>query len=146
MDSDEYYFDFAEAKDLYIKAGHDGSVVSLYTYFKLPTLRFEKPEGYFVPFIHKLNQDTISGVPEYPFYCDPTRRINCTDVIELPIKMHHFSWVRKDIQMKIRNSSAKGNIENSQLLSDWDKAGTGSFIKDYNTSLIEVPNLFGISI
>ncbi|HYG49274.1 MAG TPA: hypothetical protein VD905_00150, partial [Flavobacteriales bacterium] len=61
MDTDEFYKDFVRAKELYIQSGADGSVCSLYTYFRWPTLRFETPDGYFVPFIHKLTAGTHAG-------------------------------------------------------------------------------------
>jgi hypothetical protein len=121
-------------------------VCKLYTYFKSPTLRFDTPDGYFVPFIHELKPDTFAGDRQYPFYVDPTRRINETDVIELPVFMHHFSWIRKDINRKVRNSSAKRNIERSTLLADClsDDTKAGSFVKDYGKSLIEVTDRFQI--
>jgi hypothetical protein len=145
IDCDEYYEDFGACKKLYIDSGYEGSVCKMYTYFKRPTLRFENPDNYYVPFIHKLDKWIESGQPGYPFYVDPTRRINTDDVIELPIFMHHFSWVRNDIERKIRNSTAKKNIERSQLLQDYHSdVKAGSFIVDYGQHLIEVENIFKI--
>lgn len=148
LDNDEYYEDFGEAKNLYIKAGKAGSVCKLYTYFKLPTLRFDTPDGYFVPFIHELRADSQAGMRNYPFYVDPTRRINETEVIELPVYMHHFSWVRKDIERKCRNSSAKENIERGTMLQDYysPNIGPGYYVKDYDKKLVNVPNLFSINL
>lgn len=146
MDSDEYYFDFGNCKNLYIESGHAGSVVSLYTYFKKPIWRLETPEAYFVPFIHKLHEHTISGAATYPYYVDPTRTINETDVVQLQLKMHHFSWVRKDIGFKVRNSSAKRNIDKSHFVEDWNNASAGMYVRDYHSRLIEVPNLFNIEL
>jgi hypothetical protein len=146
MDCDEFYEDFAKAKQLYIDSGKPGSVCSLYTYFKLPTLRFETKDGYFVPFIHELKPETQAGVRHYPFYVDPTRRINETEVVELPVTMHHFSWIRKDIERKCRNSSAKENIEKGTMLQDYysDQVGPGYYVKDYDKKLISVPDSFNL--
>lgn len=146
LDCDEYYEDFGAAKELYIKSGKPGSVCSLYTYFKLPTLRFETKDGYFVPFIHELKPDTQAGTRHYPFYVDPTRRINETEVVELPVTMHHFSWVRKDIERKCRNSSAKENIEVGTMLLDYHapEVGPGYYVQDYCQKLIEVPDSFNL--
>lgn len=146
MDCDEYYEDFGEAKQLYINSGHKGSVCKLYTYFGEPTLRFENPDGYYVPFIHELRPDTKAGDTKYPFYCDPTRRINETDIVELPVFMHHYSWVRNNIERKCRNSSAKSNIEKGTMLKDYysKELGPGYYVKDYKQRLIEVENIFGI--
>jgi hypothetical protein len=149
MDCDEYYEDFAAAKESYLKtAAPHGSACSIVTYFKRPTLRFDSLDGYFVPFIHPLHTGTVTGVPTYPHYVDPTRRINCETSIILPVTMHHFSWVRRDIGMKARNSSAKHNIANGTMLRDHadPKVGPGFYVQDYDKKLIEVENIFGIHI
>lgn len=150
LDCDELYNNFDSLLYSYIQAeqaGHDGSCIKMYTYFKSPTLALETPDNYYVPFIHKLYPTTRAGSPTYPFYCDPTRKINNTKIVFLPGGfMHHFSWVRKDIHRKIRNSSAKKNIERSNLLEDYHKAEAGYYLKDYNQHLVAVQNLFNINI
>jgi len=148
MDCDELYEHFKYAKEQYMNSGADGSVASIVTYFKKPTLRLRAYDNYYVPFIHKLHQNTVTGVREYPFYVDPTRRINTTDypfLITSP--MHHFSWVRKDINRKIMSSSARKNILKSQLEEDYNapNLGEGFYLKDYGQKLIEVEDLFGLS-
>lgn len=144
LDCDEYYSNFAEAKELYHNSGLAGSVCRMHTYFKKPTLRLETQESYFVPFIHRLHPNTTAGVKHYPFYVDPTRRINETHVGELPITMHHFSWVRKDIDRKARNSSAKGSLARGTLLADYNnhEVGAGFFVRDYESKLVEVADEF----
>lgn len=146
MDCDEYYENFGEAKRLYAESGCAGSVCRLHTYFAKPTLRLETPENYFVPFIHELKPDTMAGASKYPFYCDPTRRVNETDVVELPIWMHHFSYVRRDMHRKINNSSAKANIlkRKDVLFEDLRDAKPGYYCRFYQQKLIEVPDLFNI--
>lgn len=147
MDCDEYYHDFGNAKQQYINSGHNGSVCKIFTYFKKPTLRFEDEDCYYVPFIHELKKDTEAGVKKYPFYVDPTRRINETDVVLLHIHMHHFSYIRNNIERKIRNSTAKVNIQNSNLLKDYYSPDLkeGYHVKDiFNQKLIEVPDTFNI--
>jgi len=143
IDVDEYYHDFATAKQLYFDSGRAGSVCRMYTYFKRPTLRLEQPENYYVPFIHEIKRHTRTGFQDYPFHVDPTRKINESDVGELPIKMHHFSWVRKSIARKARNSSAK-NL--SQHLHYYDIAENGTYLPFYQSKLIETENLFNIDI
>ena len=143
MDVDELYEDFAGAKRLYFDSGAQGSVCKMRTYFKEPTLMYEQIENYYVPFIHELHWDTRLSL-SYPFYVDPTRRVVTGRVVELPIFMHHFSWVRNDIDRKIRNSTAKRNIEKGHLREDWENAKEGSFVRDYNTKLLRVENKFGI--
>lgn len=143
IDCDELYYDFAKLKEEYISRGLDGSVCEMYTYFKSENLRLENVDNYFVPFIHKLTPNTKCGIVySYPFYVDPTRRISDCQTVELLTsgKMHHYSWVRDDINLKIRNSTARFNIEKSQLLQDYlnPEAGEGYFLKDYNQKLIKV--------
>jgi hypothetical protein len=91
-----------------------------------------------------LKNNSITGQKEYPFYVDPTRRINCDDVILLDIAMHHFSYVRKDIELKIRNSSARKNILKSQLLKDYQnpEIKAGFYVKDFGQKLIDTPDIF----
>lgn len=151
LDCDEYYKDFSEAKKLYIESGSAGSVCKLWTYFKHPTFRLAENEGYFVPFIHKLNDNTVAGKADYPFYVDPTRVINEENVVELPVFMDHFSWVRADIERKIRNSSAKKNLERGTLLKDYYSEALvfhpeGYYIADYDQKITVVENYYQIQI
>jgi len=147
MDCDEFYEDFGRMKDEFTQIGADGSVCEIMTYFKRPTLRFSEPDNYFVPFIHKLHAETITGVKNYPHYVDPTRRINTENAALISGYMHHFSYVRKDIEKKARNSSAKNNIELSDLLKDYHNPDLkeGYFVKDFRQKLIKVPDLFNLS-
>lgn len=151
MDCDEFFEDFGKSKKEYEDGGHSGSVCSIFTYFKKPTWRLENLDGYFVPFIHKLNKDTKCGMSSYSFYVDPTRGINDSDIVALTTPMHHFSWVRHNIERKVRNSSAgqHGN-KLSGLLNDYNSLNdnsdpTGFVIKDMGGQrLIVVPDIFGL--
>ncbi len=148
LDCDEFYDDFSAAKQEYIESGCDGSVARMYTYFKKPIWRLKDFDNYYVPFIHKLTKNTQAGVGKYPYYCDPTRRINTHDVILIDEPMHHMSWIRKDIERKADNSTAKHNIQKSKLLKDHNDPNTGPGTKlvDYqNQEIIEVSDLFGLS-
>lgn len=146
MDCDEYYAEFDIAKKLFIASGARGSVCRLHTYFKKPTLRLDKPEDYYVPFIHELRPDTQAGVKEYPFYVDPTRRINEKNVVELPVFMHHYSWVRKDIGRKVRNSTARDNLKRKSYIAEYNKdLKEGDYLTCYERTLIEVPDYFNIN-
>lgn len=151
MDTDEYYTDFGAAKAAYIANGEDGSVCPLYTYFKHPTWRCDKPDGYYVPFIHKLWPYTDAGGSNYGYYVDPTRRINSGAIVKLSQFMHHFSWVRRDINRKIRNSSARHNISVGTLMSDYNNPAlehspSGYYIKDWDRRIVVVENEFNINI
>lgn len=148
-DCDEYYTDFKQAKNEYINNGTRGSVCNIYTYFKKPTWRFQFEDNYYVPFIHELKHDTLAGSGEYPYWVDPTRKVNETNVTLLKTHMHHYSWVRKDINRKCRNSTARKNIERGGILNEYNNpaVGPGTHITDiFNQTLIEVPNHFSINV
>jgi len=147
LDVDEFHQDFGVAKQLYVESGHAGSVVRLHTYFKKPTLRVEQDEKYFVPFIHQLKPDTaVTDRRKYPFYVDPTRSVNELDVVELPIFMEHFSFVRKDIERKLRNSSIRGFYKKSSHYKEYQKdLKAGDYLESYKSKLIEVPDYFNIN-
>lgn len=150
LDCDEYYdtVQFKNAKDVIERMGIEASALSMYTYFQKPTLRLKELDNYYVPFIHKLGNKTKMGYPKYPYYVDPTRSVNTDNVYYFNPEvcvMHHFSWVRKNIDRKIKNSSARKNIEKSNLLKDYNSnLTTGSYLKDYKQTLIEVPDLFNL--
>ncbi len=147
MDVDEYYTYFSHCKSLYIKSGHKGSVCRLQTYFKKPIFQFDIPEDYFVPFIHEIGPETKNGSSSYKFWVDPTRTVNENDVVELPIFMHHFSWCRKDIERKARNSSANIQIKKGKILDDYNSPdlGEGYFLTNWNRRIKIVPDIFGLS-
>lgn len=149
MDCDELYEDFGKGKKDFIESGANGSVCRLFTYWGKPTYQLYPKEDYWVPFIHKLTEKTVAGMQIYPFWCDPTRRVNEQNVVELPILMHHFSYVRNNIERKLRNSSAKINLENSTYLQDYkDLMATttpnGHYIPCMQRKVKIVNNIFNI--
>lgn len=150
MDCDEYYVpeEFAEAKKQVIEGGYDASACQLYTYYKYPTDQLNPPETYFVPFIHKIYPETRLGLFNYPVFSDPTRRVNTSKkFLKLGFLMHHFSFVRRDIGRKFRNSSSR------QAYQDWQKhvqtfesyESTGQKVHLVG-DIVKVPNRFGIRI
>lgn len=151
MDCDEYYEPeiFNQYKNKIIHFGYDSSVCRLYTYYYNPTTRIDPIEDYYCPFIHKIYQNSVIRFDKrYPAWVDPTRRTNNFQKllkIENPI-MHHYSWVRKDIARKLRNSSAKGNLgdinELIQQHQDFPTTGKMAFFK--NRNYIQVGNTFNI--
>ena len=77
---------------------------------------------------------------------DPTRSIKSSKATAMHIVMHHYSYVRKDISRKIKNSTARKNIERSNILSDYLTAKEGNVLKDKNKKLILVKNKFLINV
>lgn len=137
LDCDEYWESVPEPDQAH----------RMYTYFKVPTLRYKEKEPYYVPGLITLRRNTQVGSFNCGFYCDPTRRPNhkLTEGSEI---MHHFSYVRKDINRKIENSSAKSNIfaKKKELMQDLEHACNGYEMRFTDNKLISVPNSFNIEI
>lgn len=144
IDTDEYYIpsEFRQGKQFVIDNNLDTSYCRLVTYFKEPTYRLDPLEGYYITFINKISSGGING---YPMNVDPTRGASpAGKYMEVPIKMHHMSYVRNDIGMKLRNSSARVNwlkdIDNRiKMFEDW-KFGDKHPFMDYK--IVETENLF----
>lgn len=152
MDSDEYYHsdEFTIAKEIIDETGTKGTVVSLRTYFAEPTLMLAKRENYFVPFIHELNQNTIIGGGSYPFWVDPTRKVKGMSIQSVKhlefLDMHHFSYVRNDIDSKIQNSTAHVNLNRQKnvIFTDISNAHHTKYSEFYSCPLEEVPDIFEV--
>lgn len=155
MDSDEMYLpsEFLKAKEHILKHDYAGSVCRTKVYFREPTLTV--PDSTLVPFIHKITSSLKFGFnPKYPYAfegvkreirIDPTRQMNIENgVTFLDLTMHHMSWIRSDIQKKIRNSTARMNIEKSTILKDYVQAKEGYYCEFYKAKLQACENLFNI--
>lgn len=156
MDADEVYEPepFLKAKERFHVEPIKGLVCDCQTYFGNPELTFGL-DVTLVPFIHELTP-TIKHEfnRKYPFAwingqirIDPTRSFNITSGVEkVDLVMHHFSWVRADYTKKIRNSSARKNLERSNILNQVVDAKEGDFIDFYRKRLTRCPNRFGIHV
>lgn len=159
MDGDEGYIqsEFTEQKKLIEDLGIIGTVCRVKTYFKSPTLTIGMDRT-LVPFIHKLTPRLkyVMNDSHYPYaydhdadpQIDCTRRLNITTgVKKLDIVMHHFSYVRKDMPLKLGNSSANFKNSRSEIVyEDLKNAKPGYFLKGYQKTLIETDNLFNLPI
>lgn len=151
MDNDELYEtnEFKYYRDLIYYNQCDSSACRLFTYYKHPTIQLTPLEDYFVPFICKLKEDTkIGHYRNYPVKADPTRQSNYYQnfyQINIPL-MHHYSWVRKDIGLKVRNSSARNMMKHSDQIikefNDFYRTGKITFYQGYDW--IEVEDRFRI--
>jgi hypothetical protein len=156
MDADEFYDSasvdrskkfFEQYPDL------NGLAVPCQTYFAKPWLTIGL-DTTLVPFIHKLNPDTRHEFNrKYPFAwidgkirIDPTRSLNyISGIIHTEsVIMHHYSWIRSDYKLKIRNSTARANIERSTILTDLGNAKEGYFCQFYGKTLVRTDVDFGI--
>lgn len=154
MDSDEFYLhaDVEREKERIEREGLNGLVCGLRVYIKEPTLWCE--DHTLVPFIQKLtNEVSIGNYPHYPFtydkdrrcHIDPTRRpshagrIGWSDIV-----MHHFSYVRRDMDLKIRNSSADLERSREVITREMQEARPGWMSLLYHRELKECEDLFKI--
>lgn len=155
MDADEFYppDQFNEAKQrFHVEPNLQGLVCQCETLFARPTLSIGL-DVTLVPFIHKLTPTIRHEFNRnYPFAwidgqirIDPTRSLNINSGVErIEMAMVHASWIRKDYQGKINNSTAKANLERSTITEDLVSAKDGYFCKFYQKRLYTVENRFGI--
>lgn len=155
MDADEFYdpVEFRKAKErFHVEKDLKGLVVESQVYFGSPELTIGN-DTTLVPFIHELTP-TIKHEfnRKYPFAwidgkirIDPTRSLNIDSGVKMAdCLMHHYSWVRKDYSKKIRNSTARANLERSTIMQDLLHAKEGYYCEFYQKHLVRVPNRFGI--
>ena len=116
MDTDEYYDleQFKYLKRIMVEGNFDSSACQMMTYYKEPIYRLEPKEEYFVSLIFKIRDGIEFNSVGFPVVVDPTRRMVCGNFRKFTrgeIEMHHMSYVRKNINKKMNNSSAKGNFQ-----------------------------------
>jgi hypothetical protein len=156
MDADEFYLpeEFQRAKNLVEEKGLNGIVCPLKVYIKDPTLCCD--DHTLVPAIQRLKPETqVGSFKKYPFtvdseghvHIDPTRRVNHYDKVEMSdMFMHHMSYVRKNVDLKIDNSSASLYRSREVIYRELQEAEEGYESKLYHRKLNRVPNYFNIQI
>ena len=111
--------------------------------------------GLYVPFIYKIRPgvEFILGHP-FPVLIDPTRRMepgNCKIFTREGIEMHHMSFVRKDLSIKLNNSSAKMSFENVigkivNYYENWEYPNPAMWASANLIDVVETENLFDVNI
>lgn len=117
MDSDEYYLpsEFENLKKIIIEGDYDSSYCQMQTYYKSWEYSLDPAEDYYVSLIFKIKQDSsyVLGAPA-PVLVDPTRRMDPSNkpivLTREQIQMHHGSYIRNNIKVKLQNSSASINF------------------------------------
>lgn len=146
MDADEIYdpLEFTKDKERFKDPNLMGLVCRSQVYFKSPQLTIGL-DTTLVPFIHKITPQLRHDFNRaYPYAwegkairIDPTRSFNINSGVELTeTVLHHYSHVRKDYEKKIRNSTAKVNLERSTIRQDLALAKEGEFCKFYGRKLV----------
>lgn len=117
IDVDEMY-DEEELRNAYtlvVDGNYQSSACQMLTYYKSGKYIVDPPEEYFVPFIYTLDGRKFDIGSRWPVLVDPTRRMDVGSIKIFrrdEIQMHHFSYVRRDIREKLKNSSASANFSN----------------------------------
>lgn len=153
LDADELYIaeNFLKAKDRILKENLAGLVCPTRVYFGSPNLTIGF-DGTRVPFIHELKHAVHGINKRYPhawdgrIRVDPTRQLNINSgvVYTEDIVCEHYSWCRGDYQKKIRNSTARANLERSSILKDLMQAKDGYFCEYYQKTLVRASVDFNI--
>lgn len=155
-DQDEFYHpdrmqtdkEQVELEDL------NGLVSPLRVYIGKPTLWCH--DHTLVPTVQRMTPNIKVGQwANYPFaydsegkaYIDPSRRPYYSDGIKMGFSYcHHYSYVRRDINLKINNSSANLKRSKSVILEELRDAKPGYVSRLYHQELKECPNYFNIKI
>ena len=156
MDGDEFYEpnEFNKEKERMDSSNIAGLVCRTKVYIKSPTLTIGHDRT-LVPFIHRITPKLHFTFKNkfYPFLkdgsgnpqIDPTRRLNIISGVEWSdITMHHFSYVRKNIELKIQNSSANLRRSAATILEELREAKAGYMSQLYHKEIFECMNIFNI--
>lgn len=153
MDTDEFYKpeELAQDKIRVEQKDLNGLVCGLHVYFRKPTLWCIDTTR--VATIQKLKPGLRCGdFMDYPYafernaaFIDPTRRYNVVNGVEWSDTIcHHYSYVRKDIMLKINNSSANLRRSRKVIMRDLERAEVGYFCQSYQKNLISCDNYFNL--
>lgn len=120
MDADEFYdqVQFESLKVVTEELGLDSSACSLFTYYKNNYTILDPIEQYYVSLIFRIRPGIDYRIISFPELVDPTRRQDPGQFklfSQDQIMMHHFSYVRNDIKIKLINSSAKQNTTDGAI-------------------------------
>jgi len=151
MDCDESYNvgQLTSALEKFIQSGCDASSCQMQTYYFSFPYVYLAPETYHVPLFYKTGLGRkFKEFIEWPVVADPTRKLPSKKVLVFPrseIQMHHFSYVRKNLRVKLENSSARKNYESNidemvERYENW-KPGQNALTVHGDVPLIDVRDL-----
>lgn len=155
MDVDELYdiTQFKMCQAIVLENNYDSSACKMNTYYKEPIYRLDPKESYYVPWIFKIdrgNPDFKIG-STFPVPADNTRTLPTNKFIQFRaeyIEMEHYSWVRKNIEEKINNSSI--DIKNDPIIlsryNDWEYGDSVYYPGIGETKVVKVENKFNIKL
>ena len=111
LDTDEFYFSdqLKYAKKVIEDGNYDSSACSLRIYYKYPEVRLVEKERLHVSLIMKIDGRKFKN-SQWSVLVDPTRKMDAKKMKVFSgkeIEMHHFQFVRRNLQMKFNNSTSK---------------------------------------
>jgi len=155
MDTDEYYIksEFDNFKKVMIEGDYDSSFCKMISYYKTTEYVRDPLEDYHLSLIYKIKPN-IKYIYAYPtpVEIDPSRRMvsgNFKIFERDELQMHHLSMVRKNLNSKLENSSAK-HLFNNNILELIDCYNNWEYPNDalwpgnpsYNVKIKKVKNIF----
>ena len=155
-DADEFYLteEIEKDKQRFHDSSLKGLVSPLLVYIAKPTLY--TTDHTLVPTIQRLTKEVYVGnFKEYPFaydsqgqaHIDPSRRPFFYKGIEMSDTVcHHYSYLRKNIDLKIDNSSANLRRSRQVIYDELRNARPGYISKLYHQPLEECPNYFRLPL
>lgn len=160
LDCDEFYdvLEFENAKNEIKKYDYDTSFCQMNTYYKFADLMVFPHESYYAPFIYKIKKDTEFSFDywnnNYPAKIDPTRRVKAgySRIFQREeLIMYHYSYVRKDINSKVDNTSSQDDYKAKQKVKDhWNnfenRFDGALFIGGVKHNLVKTENKFNIEL
>lgn len=154
-DADEFYRpeDVAKDKGWFQHDSVVGLVCKIKVFVGKPTL-WCRDNNTIIPFIHRMKKDTYVGkFYDYPYaykakgdaQIDPSRRPNEIEgIIMSETECYHMSYVREDIDKKIRNSTANLMRMEGRIRQDVRLASVGYKSLIYGQALQSCENIFGL--
>lgn len=132
------------AKNQMIESDYDVCLTKMYTYYKQENWYMWPLENYYMPFIHKMHENTeISNTVRYPVVVDPSVRVNTSSKIIVfepnECVLHHYSMVRIDIENKFKNAAASIRWKPEQIktfIHEFYHAKVGDSITYFQNSVI----------
>lgn len=149
-DVDEFYQDLT-----YVKKeieNFDSSVVYLENYFKDPTYQITPSQNHVTTFIHSTKL-FYQLTKDYPYKIDLSRRLNnfekCRVFNKEEFIIHHYSYVRKNIDVKI-DSSSNWLINKNKFKEMFNNYKVGNILNvppDFNNRRTKVANdIFNLKV
>ena len=156
LDADEYWDleQFKIAKQ-YVYDRNISHSACPHVAYRTPTIRHSDYADFFVSFIYRIDyqEQFVLGCFEsdLPWRMDPARQIPITPKSRIclmhNIVMQHYTYIRKDLIKKIKNTSANHNIEEeTKYLNEWTCSDNQIQERLKSGYYVRVPNKFNIEI